>query len=177
MYLRNMNKKVLYRKAYRTLNQSTPLRIDCGLLCNSRCCSSGSSNRINGMHLYPGEKIMHNDNYFLEISSKPFQDLKIDFATCSGKCMRELRPLACRVFPLVPYIPEGGKLHIIEDPRAKYICPLLTMHESLSISKTFRRNIYKTFCLLIQDEDIKKYIQSLSNTLREYASFTGTKLP
>ena len=34
-----MNKKILYKKAYRILENSTPLKFDCGTLCDKKCCS------------------------------------------------------------------------------------------------------------------------------------------
>jgi hypothetical protein len=172
---RIMDKKILYRKAYRILDKSTPLGFDCGLLCNSRCCSGDSDD---GMHLYPGEEIMCgiNKNEF-KVQNILFHNLKIKFLVCNGRCDRRYRPLACRVFPLVPYISEEGKLYIVEDPRAKYICPLISLNLSEQIDKIFRRNLYKVFILLIQDKDILRYITCLSETIRDYSTFTGMELP
>lgn len=204
---RTMDKKILYRKAYRVLDKSTPLRFDCGLLCNSRCCSGDSDE---GMHLYPGEEIMfkfdkavtppslsslatpsallssllplsspNKDKFKCDLKIKDiiFHDLKIKFLVCDGKCERRYRPLACRIFPLVPYISEEGILHIVEDPRAKYICPLIFLNMSEQIDKIFRRNLYKVFRLLTQDKDIHEYISCLSDTIRDYSTFTGIELP
>jgi hypothetical protein len=50
-----MYMKLLYKKAYRLLEHSTPLKFDCGQLCGSRCCSGGNEA---GMCLYPGEETM-----------------------------------------------------------------------------------------------------------------------
>ena len=167
-----MDKKLLYRKAYKILDNSTPLKIDCGLLCNKKCCSGDSES---GMQLYPGEEIMLN-NKFLNIRDEIFHDMKIKFAVCKGKCDRRYRPLACRVYPLTPYITQDGRLCIMEDPRAKYICPLLLYKKSKDIDKLFKRNVYKVFLLLSQDKDIHKYLLHLSDSIRGYAAFTGMKL-
>lgn len=169
-----MNKKLLYGKAYRILDKSTPLRFDCGLLCNSKCCLGDSNS---GMQLYPGEEVMLINSEFLYIKDEVFHDMKIKFAICKGKCDRRYRPLACRVYPLVPYISQEGKLRIIEDPRAKYNCPLLLYDKSEDINKLFKRNVYKVFLLLFQDKDINRYLQCLSDTIRGYASFIGMELP
>jgi len=169
-----MDKKILYGKAYRILDKSTPLRFDCGLLCNSRCCSGNSDT---GMHLYPGEEVMLENEKYFKIKNQSFHDLKVEFAICNGECDRRLRPIACRIFPLVPYISENGRLHIVEDPRAKYICPLILFDKSEDIGRIFRRNIYKVFLLLIQDKDIKRYLVCLSDTIRDYSAFTGMELP
>jgi len=169
-----MNKELLYRKAYRILDNSTPLKVDCGLLCNKRCCSGDNKA---GMQLYPGEEIMLSNSKFLCIRDEIFHDKKIKFAVCKGKCDRRYRPLACRVYPLTPYISQEGKLCIIEDPRAKYICPLLLYDKSKDINKLFKRNVYKVFLLLSQDKDIYEYLLHLSDTIRGYAAFAGIKLP
>jgi hypothetical protein len=129
----------------------------------------GDSN--NGMHLYPGEEILHQNSDFLDIRNESFGDSNVLFAVCQGSCPRELRPLSCRIYPFVPYIDLSGKLSIIEDPRAKYLCPLLFDKSEVSISIRFRRNILKVFRLLIQDKEIKDYVQELSKVLDEYARF------
>ena len=165
-----MNKKLLYKKVYRILENSTPLRFDCGLVCNKKCCSGDSSN---GMHLYPGEEILHHNSDFLDIRNEFFGNSNVLFAVCQGSCLRNLRPLSCRIFPFVPYIDLSGKLSIIEDPRAKYLCPLLFDTSEISIDRRFKRDILKVFRLLIQDEEIRDYIQALSKVLDEYARFVS----
>lgn len=166
-----MNKKNLYRRAYRLLENSTPLKFDCGLLCNSKCCT-GNSNA--GMCLFPGEESMFDANEgFLTVRKEQMVNTEVLFATCNGTCNRKLRPLACRIFPYVPYLKENGRLTIIEDPRAKYLCPLLTESFEFKIDKKFKRKIFNVFQLLIQDKDIKDYILSLSSVLDEYKKFIG----
>ncbi|HHV95854.1 MAG TPA: hypothetical protein GXX37_05190 [Clostridiaceae bacterium] len=174
MKRRVMNKKLLYRKAYKILDKSTPLKIDCGLLCNKRCCAGDSKS---GMQLYPGEEIMLSNKKFLHLRDEIFHNMNIKFAICNGSCDRKHRPLACRVYPLTPYVSQKGKLFIVEDPRAKYICPILLYNKSKDIDKYFKRKVYKVFLLLSQDEDINKYLLYLSDTIRGYADFTGMKLP
>ncbi|HHW48145.1 MAG TPA: hypothetical protein GXX14_05950 [Clostridiaceae bacterium] len=169
-----MYKTVLYKKAYRMLDNITPLKFDCGTLCESRCCKGDDST---GMHLYPGEEIMQNSNNFLKIRDAFFESGVIKFATCNEKCDRRTRPLACRIFPLVPYISQDGRLHIVEDPRAKHICPLLLHNDMIRMNRRFKSNVYKVFRFLIEDREIKEYVCRLSNILREYALFTGTSLP
>lgn len=166
-----MNKKLLYGKAYRRLENSTPLRFDCGRICRSKCCRGSEDT---GMHLYPGEEAMfEKQKDFLTLRDEVFGERNIRFAVCGGRCARKLRPLACRVFPLAPYLSRNGKLHIVEDPRARYICPLLFPGMELKISRTFKRNIYRLFQLLLLDPDIKAYVEALSEVLEEYARYTG----
>lgn len=164
-----MNKRNLYRRAYRLLENVTPLHIDCGQLCNSKCCTGDSEA---GMGLFPGEECMlDKQGEFLSIRKEKLVDREVLFATCSGSCDRKLRPLACRIFPYVPYLKDNGRLTIIEDPRAKYICPLLMKSFEFSLDKKFRRIIFYVFQLLMRDKDIKDYLRLLSGVLDEYKQF------
>ncbi len=166
-----MYKKVLYKKAYRLLAHSTPLKFDCGLLCSSKCCSGDSDM---GMCLYPGEEVLLDSREdFLCIRKDKIQNTDVLFAVCEGKCQRKFRPLACRIFPYVPYIDESGRLTVIEDPRAKYLCPLLMEFTDLKIDKTFKRNVINAFRFLIRDEEIRQFIRLLSRVLDEYRKLTG----
>lgn len=170
-----MYKKILYKKAYRMLESSTPLKFDCGTLCNKKCCS-GDKNT--GMHFYPGEEIIFKGNQdFLNIRKEIFDNREIFFAVCQGKCDRSFRPLSYRIYPLIPYIDQNDRIHIIEDPRAKYTCPLLFNFDEIEMDRSFIRKIKKVFQLLAQDTEIKAYIVSLSGVLNEYSRFTGLKLP
>lgn len=169
-----MNYKTLYRKSYRILENETPLKLDCGLLCDSKCCHGGNDN---GMHLYPGEESIHeSQSEFLKLREESFGNKTITFATCKGECNRTYRPLACRIYPYAPYIASDGKLYIVNDPRAYFQCPLFHS-DDLKISANFKRKIREVFHLLIKDPDIKEYITDLSSVLDEYSAFTGCKLP
>lgn len=165
-----MYKKALYNMAYRMLNNSTPLKADCGLICNSKCCNGDEGY---GMLLFPGEKeYLTYKRSELIIKDKSLYGMNVPFAVCKGLCNRNLRPLSCRIYPLAPYI-NSGKLTIIEDPRAKYICPLLFEKEILKIDVFFKRNVYDTFYLMSQDAEIKHFLINFSKLLDEYARFTG----
>ena len=45
-------------------------------------------------------------------------------AVCSGRCDRAERPLACRMFPLLPVPDRDGKVRALVDLRARAVCPL-----------------------------------------------------
>jgi len=166
-----MYKKVLYKKAYRMLENLTPLKYDCGLLCQSKCCS-GDSNA--GMCLFPGEEIMfEKNNDFLTIRKEKLAGTDVLFAVCNGTCKRKFRPLSCRIYPYVPHLDKSGMLTIIEDPRAKYQCPLLIKSLEFKFDKMFQRNLYRTFQFLIQDSDIRDFLHVFSGVLDEYRRFVG----
>jgi hypothetical protein len=164
-------RKILYKKAYRLLKDSTPLKFDCGLLCRSKCCSGDGDM---GMYIYPGEEVMFKDHEdFLCIKQDKLRDTDVLFAVCDGKCSRRYRPLSCRIFPFAPYIDDSGRLTVIEDPRAKYICPLLLESMDLKIESAFKRNVLYAFRALIRDDEIRRFIRLFSCALDEYKSWTG----
>lgn len=168
-----MYKKILYKKAYRLLEGSTPLKYDCGMLCGKKCCSG---DKDAGMHLYPGEETFLSEKHdFLDVRKDLFNNTDIFFAICKGNCARAHRPLACRIYPLIPYIDGKGRMNIIKDPRARYICPLLSDLKEIQIERSFVRRITEVFRLLAQDTEIKAYITTLSNVLDEYSRFTGSR--
>lgn len=165
-----MYKRILYKKAYRLLKDSTPMKFDCGLICSSKCCTGDSDM---GMCLYPGEEaLLVGYEDFLRIRKDKIWNTDVLFAVCSGKCDRRFRPLACRVFPYAPYLDEGGGLTVIEDPRAKYLCPLLTESLDLKMDKAFRRNVVNVFRSLIRDDEIRSFVGLLSAVLDDYKKLT-----
>jgi hypothetical protein len=167
-----MDKKLLYKRAYRILENCTPLKIDCGLICGRKCCSG---DRNTGMHLYPGEEVLLSspEPGFLKIRKEIFAGSEILFAVCTGRCERRRRPLACRIYPYVPYLDSKNRLSVIADPRAKYICPLLMESAEVKTDFRFLRKLRKIFRLMIDDPEIHKYIRALSEELDEYMRFVG----
>ncbi len=164
-----MYKKLLYKKAYRLLERSTPLKFDCGLLCGSKCCTGDSDS---GMCLFPGEEeMLEKRGDFLKIRKDRIKDTDVLFAVCGGSCDRSFRPIACRIFPYTPYLDEHGRLNVIEDPRAKYLCPLLASLPQVRIDRIFRRRVLNAFQLLIRDDDIRNHLILLSGVLNEYKRF------
>lgn len=116
------------------LRELTPLKINCGRLCGGACCEpSPDDDGENGMLLFPFE-----DSFYQEpIEGMPFHLVDDDTLfkggkrfVCEGKCAREHRPLACRIFPLrmrVETDEATEEVRVIPeiDPRAWCVCPLL----------------------------------------------------
>ena len=73
-----------------------------------------------GMLLFPGEEACY--------AGKPGWKLRKTSAgtllICPGDCARDERPLACRIFPLLPVI-RNGEVKVAADQRARAVCPLL----------------------------------------------------
>ena len=101
------------------LNNVTPLKKDCGRICNARCCLSLDGEET-GMLLFPGEAETYRGKADWEIRKTTQGDLIF----CSGTCERGERPLSCRMFPLLPVIGDDGKICVIMDRRARAVCPL-----------------------------------------------------
>lgn len=122
------------RDCYALLENVTPLKQNCGRLCGAACCQSDESGE-NGMLLFPYEEAFF---------QKPSEEFPFHLApddslykggkrlVCEGKCPREARPLACRLFPLRVRLDtdeESGETRAIPeiDPRAWCCCPLPEM--------------------------------------------------
>ena len=106
-------------RAREKLNSVTPLKRDCGRVCSSRCCDSLEGEET-GMLLFPGEDAMYRDMEEWKILEAPAGPMVV----CPGTCSREDRPLACRLFPLLPVIRDGA-VKVAADQRARAVCPLL----------------------------------------------------
>ena len=153
----------LYNNAYCKIGAKTPISADCGALCGARCCH-GDENA--GMIVFPGEEkalIAHGFN----LTQRDMNGYPIYFATCTGKCKRIFRPLACRIFPLVPDF-RDGVLTIREDPRAMAICPLL---QAQAVEPEFSHAVYSAFEILLEDPEICKMLTHYTAMLDEYRAF------
>ena len=71
------------------------------------------------MLLFPGEDMLYRDREGWTIRQTPAGLMVI----CPGTCSREDRPLACRLFPLLPVI-RDGTVKAAMDQRAYAVCPL-----------------------------------------------------
>ena len=102
------------------LENVTPLKQDCGRICGAACCQ-GEEDRITGMVLFPEEYQLYPtlpDGWEIlpfKVGSRFCQML-----VCDGTCDRNMRPLSCRMFPLLP-----TRKGAVMDRRGWAICPLL----------------------------------------------------
>ncbi|MBE6811599.1 MAG: hypothetical protein E7523_01825 [Ruminococcaceae bacterium] len=147
------------RRAYDLLAGITPLRDDCGLLCNGKCCKGTSTD---GMLLFPGEeKYFENDPSFVIKESLCGKTL-----ICNGTCDRTKRPLACRIFPLFPYVTKnknGYKINVLKDVRALQYCPL----DGNDIQPGFYRAVRLAARNLLRDEQTAQFLLSITHNLTD----------
>ncbi len=171
-----MNAAYAYLQIYKLFDGSTPVSFDCGRFCGKACCEGDSEA---GMYLFPGEesvfKLLEPDWAEIEKSDFIYETSgvkkRVKILICKGECDRYQRPLACRIFPLTPYINADGELEIITDPRARAVCPLTEAVLENDLSPVFRRNVEKAFLTLTKNREVRDFLQSYSRMLDEYGIF------
>jgi len=149
----------MYDKIYKIIGDLTPLKADCGKLCGGACCK-GDENT--GMRLFPFEK-----------SELPFKecDNGVRLVVCSGKCDRDKRPLACRIFPFFPTIDEKGRIFVEADFRGARLCPLITHSEEILFDKRFFKALKKAGKILAKDEVCREFLYETTEEIDMYNEF------
>ena len=102
------------------LSGLTPLKGDCGRVCGAACCRADEDGQ-GGMLLFPGEERLFSPlpaAFRIEENSQVIPHARL--LLCDGACDRALRPLSCRLFPLLPT--RNG---VIMDRRGWAMCPLM----------------------------------------------------
>lgn len=141
----------LYAEANRIIGDRTPLKKDCGLICEGACCKGDSDT---GMLLFPFEESL------LEIKEKD----RVRLAICEGHCNRSKRPLSCRIFPFFPYVTADGRIKVIPDIRGINVCPLISHFSEVRFDRGFLYRVKKVGRLLYGDENCREF---LADTSRE----------
>jgi hypothetical protein len=157
-----------YEAAYSLLRNVTPLRSDCGELCNHACCQSGPEET--GMYLFPGEEALLRRASFLHIEPSGFEyrpGKKVLFASCEGFCDRSLRPLACRIFPLAPYLTVKDLLILPIDPRAHALCPLARGKGKMELNPMFVKRVRVVSHDLFRYSEFQAFVGWLSEIVAE----------
>lgn len=153
----------IWERAYALLDHLTPIRADCGQLCKKRCCKGSDED---GMILFPYEKAFLDGRRFLTFSRKD----GFDTAVCRGRCRREWRPMACRIYPFVPVF-KNGAVEVLPDPRATYICPLI-LHGGEYINPEFIQAVKDAFMTLAEIPGFSEFMERYDVMLEGYRKFT-----
>lgn len=170
-----MNTAYIYLQTYRLFDDATPVKADCGKLCDKACCKGDEG----GMYLFPKEKSVYDllKPSWVKIEKSDFtyecdgKTKNVPIIFCNGECDRYQRPLACRIFPLTPYLNKDGKLEIIVDPRAKSLCPLSRELDVDEYDYRYVKNIKKAFTLLMKNHEFRAYMRAYSEYIDEYRKF------
>jgi hypothetical protein len=161
-----------YQKAYALLD-IPPLESDCGILCASVCCKEYEPGV--GMYLLPGEEQMFAGNepwLTWEFPKAQRHDFppdwkgRVAFVTCNGKCPRDMRPVQCRTFPLMPYLTPDGKLDVTLDRLSGIlICPIVQNPEKHLLRPEFYEAVESAWSILIKDPLIRSDVWQQSREL------------
>ncbi len=163
-----------YEIAYRIIGKNTPLgKLDCGKLCGHACCLG---DRHTGMLLFPQEEKLFADglDQSFTLHPSPFSygnGKRALLLVCSGKCKREIRPLSCRIFPLVPYKSAPASYCPILDPRARRLCPLAAANDRKLFNPEFITAVQRLFRYLALFPQIRPFLDALSKEAEEYLRF------
>lgn len=170
-----MKSAYIYLQLYRLFDTNTPLKVDCGELCQNACCHGDDS----GMLLFPGErdvyKLLKPDCFKIDTSDLSYfydgKEYKTPIVFCQGDCDRYIRPLSCRIFPLTPILDNNGKIEIIVDPRAKSVCPLAKTLYLEEYDEDFLKAVKKAFVLLSKNKLVYSFLQEYTKYINEFRRF------
>ena len=147
-------------KARALLAEVTPLKHDCGRSCGARCCASLEGEET-GMLLFPGEEDLYEDLEGWRILPAGKELLVI----CPGECRRTDRPLACRMFPLLP-IPKDGDVAVRTDERSRAVCPLARQGKR-GMDPAFVEAVREAGRSLIQEKREREFLFRLAEEQEE----------
>ena len=137
------------------LKNVTPLKKDCGRVCDARCCRPLEGEET-GMLLFPGEAEAYADREGWVVRHAAQGDIVV----CPGTCDREERPLSCRLFPLLPLIGDDGAIRVVTDLRARAVCPLARQGKS-ALDPEFIDAVREAGELLAQSEEQALFLDVL----------------
>ena len=159
-------------KAARDLLENvTPLPTDCGAFCSAACCKDDPDYETSGMLLFPGEEALYDNPaakmwMALSPSGLAHEGKPVPLLSCKLPCPRGMRPLACRLFPLTPYV-KGDKLTVRIDVRARPVCPLCDSGLAGPLPPP-RRSPFQALRILWAQPKQRAYLYTLTEHLKEY---------
>jgi len=142
-------------EARHLLEHITPLKTDCGRCCGGACCQPDEDGQ-GGMLLFPGEEALYRplpEGFSLARDDSVWPGASL--LTCEGTCQREQRPLACRLFPLLPS-PGGARL----DQRAWAVCPLMESGKR-GMNPAFVAAVAQAGETLYRQPELKAFLEAL----------------
>ena len=150
----------LYKKAKKIMEDKTPLKKDCGLLCGKACCKGDGET---GMLLFP----------FEETSLPVTEKNGVRLCVCDGSCNRDERPLSCMIFPFFPYITPEGRIKVIPDIRGSEVCPIVRNFTETRLDRRFLCRVKKVGRLLKEDEECRAFLDGISREMDVYIELSS----
>ena len=152
-------------KAYDIIGDLTPIKADCGKLCDKICCRGEEA----GMLLFPGEEAIFDGIVGFNIEEIEYMDTDgIKLLLCDGECERALRPFACRMFPVAPDIDKNGNIGAVPDIRGRRMCPLWDLK---NVDSDFISAVKKAFEFLAGNEEMSAMLRLISAEINELRRF------
>lgn len=143
---------------------------NCGELCGYHCCRSHEADENLGMYLIPYEYEVVQSRLDIEYEvhssytydlPRPLKRQYYVFCHNNSGCLRKMRPLQCRTYPLEPHL-NGDILQLVIEKDQLHACPLIDQQQIWR--PEFVKGVYEAWQLLLEEDKIKTYIISLSET-------------
>lgn len=147
-------------RAHSLLENVTPLKTDCGMLCQGLCCRP-MEGEMTGMLLFPGEERYYEGRTGYRMMQTEQGTLLI----CSGHCDRADRPLSCRLMPLIPLLRDDG-VRVATDLRAKTVCPLARQGKD-ALDPDFVAAVRQVGRILAEDDAQRAFLAKLTKNQDE----------
>ncbi|MBQ3291905.1 MAG: hypothetical protein IJH43_05980 [Mogibacterium sp.] len=174
-------RKRTYRAIYRLLDRVSPVPFDCGMICGAACCNAAHYDEEMGIFLLPGEEKIHDRHAdwltWSTLSTEEYEFPEswhgsVYFVRCKTPphCLRGMRPIQCRSFPLAPHLTEDGILQLIyNDAELPYKCPMI--EDKTELDPRFIRATYTVWKHLIRDPLIYDLVE-MESEYRDESSIT-----
>ncbi|MBN2259942.1 MAG: hypothetical protein JW702_05335 [Clostridiales bacterium] len=164
-----MDYKGIFERAYRFMDVNLT-EGNCGESCGYHCCRNiDESGKIFGLYFLPFEyELMQKGKGLIDESRtevhtkiayempKGVRKLYYGFCKDNKNCIRELRPIQCRTYPLVPHL-ESGVLSLVIEKNQEHQCPLIQKRELWNTE--FEVGILNGWKELLQISQIKVMIE------------------
>lgn len=155
--------KEMIEKIHEKLNKVSPVDYDCGKLCGEICCVYDSESYANDdliLYLLPGEELIYENNEYFELKHFNINEINYPHSWKNGvytvkckkppHCIRDIRPIQCRTFPLIPHISKDNHFYLIfDDSQYPYRCPLIS--DDIKLNDDFIDETYKVWRLLLKN--------------------------
>ena len=151
------------KKIHKVLNRVSPVDYDCGKLCGEICCLYDDEDYSNDdliIYLLPGEEALYENSESFELKHFTLNEISYPYSWKDGvytvkclnppNCQREIRPIQCRTFPLIPHIDKNNHFYLIYDEsQYPFRCPLI--ENSIELNEDFITETYKTWRFLLKN--------------------------
>lgn len=156
--------KEIIEKIHEKLNEVSPVDYDCGRLCGEICCTYDDETYSNNdliIYLLPGEELLYDSSKSFELIYYDITEINYPHSWKNGvytvrcinppNCDREIRPIQCRTFPLIPHIDKNNHFYLIfDESQYPYKCPLI--NENIELNEDFINETYKAWRFLLKNK-------------------------